>query len=450
MNKFKSISFWGMILSLAVAFAFTQKTHNSNVTQSEVQRPNIILIVADDLGYADLSCYGSKTINTPNLDKLAAEGIRFTDFHSNGPVCSPTRAALLTGKYQQRVGIDGVVTAKHDRHKGLAPNEKTFAETFKEAGYVTGMFGKWHVGYETKFNPINQGFDEYIGFVSGNVDYHSHVDQEGYEDWWTGDKLVKEEGYSTDLITRHSVDFIKRHKEEPFLLYIPHEAPHGPFQGRNSKPQRKVREQEGADFIINPPEENRAEIYKEMVEVMDEGIGVVLNTLKELNLDKNTFVFFCSDNGGTSRCGDNGKLRGYKASLWEGGHRVTAIAWYPGVIAPNQINDETLLTMDLYPTLAEMIGAEIPQNIDGVSIKNHLLKGEDMPKRDLFWGYAGRAAMRRGDWKLMLSKPDAEPMLYNLKSDLEETNNVANENRELVKEMLVKLNTWKKEVKSEK
>ncbi len=409
-------------------------------------KPNIIIIMADDLGYGDLSCYGSKTINTPNLDKLAAEGIRFTDFHSNGSVCSPTRAALLTGKYQQRVGIDGVVTAKHHRHHGLAAEEKTFAETFKEAGYVTGMFGKWHVGYETKFNPINQGFDEYIGYVSGNVDYHSHVDQEGYEDWWTGDKLEKEEGYSTDLITKHSIDFLNRHKDEPFLLYIPHEAPHGPFQGRNSKPQRKIREEEGADFIINPPEENGPEIYKEMVEVMDEGIGEVLNTLKELNLDKNTFVFFCSDNGGSSRFGNNGNLRGYKASLWEGGHRVTAIAWYPELIAPNQESNQQILTMDLYPTLAELIGADLPQNIDGISFKNHLLEGEALPERELFWKFSAKRAMRKGDWKLMLPRKNAEPMLYNLKSDIEETTNLAAENPELVKEMVEKIRLWEEDV----
>ncbi|WP_297089354.1 sulfatase [uncultured Draconibacterium sp.] len=437
MNKLKSISIWGLILSLAFAFACTK--------ENVVSKPNIIIIMADDLGYADLSCYGSKTINTPNLDKLAAEGIRFTDFHSNGPVCSPTRAALLTGKYQQRVGIDGVVTAKSHRHVGLAPGEKTFAETFKDAGYATGMFGKWHVGYETKFNPINQGFDEYIGFVSGNVDYHSHVDQEGYEDWWTGDKLVKEKGYSTDLITKHSVGFIKRHKDKPFLLYIPHEAPHGPFQGRNTEARRQIGGKDDPGFNKRDPKEIEEPIYKEMIEVMDEGIGAVINTLKELELDKNTFVFFCSDNGGISRLADNGPLRGFKASLWEGGHRVSAIAWYPGVIAPNQINDETLLTMDLYPTLAEMIGAEIPQNIDGVSFKNHLLKGEEIPERDLFWSFSGKTALRSGDWKLMRFK-SAEPQLFNLKTDIGETTNVASENPALVEEMLEKIRLWEEDV----
>ncbi|MCK0146207.1 sulfatase [Arenibacter sp. F26102] len=411
-------------------------------------KPNIIIIMADDMGYGDLSCYGSTMINTPNLDKMALEGIRFTDFHANGPVCSPTRAAILTGKYQQRVGIDGVVTAKHHRDKGLATSEKTFAEAIKGAGYVTGMFGKWHVGYKTEFNPINQGFDEYIGYVSGNVDYHSHIDQEGYEDWWEGDKIKNEKGYSTDLITKHSVDFIKRHKDEPFLLYIPHEAPHGPFQGRKSPAERNVGWKNEANQINKKSKEELNNIYKEMVEVMDEGIGEVMKTLKELNIDENTMVFFCSDNGASSRVGSNGGLRGYKSTLWEGGHRVSAMAWYPGTIRPNQVNDETILTMDLFPTIMDVVGAETPEDLDGISIKDNLFQGKPLPERDLFWGYSGRKAMRQGDWKLILQNNDAEALLYDLNKDLGENNNVASEHPDLVKTMLKKLEAWSENVYS--
>lgn len=414
--------------------------------QKTQKKPNIIVIMADDMGYGDLSCYGSTLINTPNLDKMAAEGIRFTDFHSNGSVCSPTRAAILTGKYQQRVGIDGVVTAKHDRDKGLNPIEQTFAEAIKEAGYVTGMFGKWHVGYQTKFNPVNQGFDEYIGYVSGNVDYHSHIDQVGNEDWWEGTTLKDEAGYSTDLITKHSVDFIKRHKDEPFLLYIPHEAPHGPFQGRKSEAERYVGWENGAKQKNNVSEEELNTIYKEMVEVMDEGIGEVLATLKALKIDKNTLVFFCSDNGASRKVGSNGGLRGYKSTLWEGGHRVSAMAWYPGTIQPNQINNQTILTMDLFPTIMDFVGAEKVDNLDGISLKDNLVKGKTLAERDLFWGYAGRKAIRQGDWKLILRNKNAEPLLYNLKEDISETNNVASQHTELVETMLKKLEIWGKEV----
>ena len=421
----------------------------ASLTSCKAQRqnkPNVIIIMADDMGYGDLSCYGSTLINTPHLDKMAAEGIKFTDFHSNGSVCSPTRAAILTGKYQQRVGIDGVVTAKQHRDVGLATSEKTFAEAIKGAGYVTGMFGKWHVGYKTEFNPINQGFDEYIGYVSGNVDYHSHIDQVGYLDWWDGDKIKNDEGYSTDLITEHSVNFIKRHKDEPFLLYIPHEAPHGPFQGRLSKEERTLGWKDGAKQKDKMSEEELNNIYKEMVEVMDEGVGKVMATLKELNLDKNTLIFFCSDNGASRKVGSNAGLRGYKSTLWEGGHRVSAMAWYPGKIEQNQVNNETILTMDLFPTIMSFVGADTPKGLDGINLKNNLTTGKALQERDVFWGYSGRKAMRQGDWKLILTSKNAEPLLYNLKEDIEESNNLASQHQEMVKTMLKKLEIWSDDV----
>ncbi|WP_406683788.1 sulfatase [Seonamhaeicola sp. MEBiC1930] len=434
------------VLSVLVLAAVVLSCKANKAAKPKITNPNIIIIMADDMGYGDLSCYGSTLINTPNLDKMAAEGIRFTDFHANGSVCSPTRAALLTGKYQQRVGIDGVVTAKKHRDKGLATAEKTFAEAIKESGYVTGMFGKWHVGYKTEFNPINQGFDEYIGYVSGNVDYHSHIDQEGYEDWWVDDKIQNEKGYSTDLITKHSVDFIKRHKDEPFLLYIPHEAPHGPFQGRKSAAERYVGWKSGSAPKNKMSEEELNAIYKEMVEVMDEGVGKVMATLKELKIDKNTIVFFCSDNGASRKVGSNGGLRGYKSTLWEGGHRVSAMAWYPGTIEPNQVNNETILTIDLFPTIMSFAGSETPENLDGINLRNNLVKGETLPNRNVFWGYAGRKAIRHDDWKLILRNKNAEPQLYNLKQDISETTNVASEHPELVKTLLQKLEAWSKDV----
>jgi arylsulfatase A-like enzyme len=200
-------------------------------------KPNIIIILADDYGYGDVGCYGSREYNTPHIDALAAGGMRFTDFHSNGVVCSPTRAALLTGRYQQRSGISGVVTAGAHRHTGMDLKEITFAEVLKAEGYVTGLFGKWHLGYAVEYNPVHQGFDEFIGYVSGNVDYHAHLDQTGKEDWWKEDELVPENGYTTDLITTHGVDFIRRHREKPFLLYLAHQAPHYPFQGRQDPPR---------------------------------------------------------------------------------------------------------------------------------------------------------------------------------------------------------------------
>ena len=196
-------------------------------------RPNVIVILADDLGYGDLGSYGNRQIRTPSLDRLAAEGTRLTDFHSASPVCSPTRAALLTGRYPQRAGIGGVVYAapQRNRHHGLFQSELTFAEVMRGAGYDTAVVGKWHLGYRKQFNPVRHGFDTFRGYVSGNVDYFSHVDGEGFADWWNNDTKIEEDGYSTHLITRAAVEFVEAQRAGPFCLYIAHEAPHSPFQG---------------------------------------------------------------------------------------------------------------------------------------------------------------------------------------------------------------------------
>lgn len=269
------------------------------VSAQKQAKPNFVIILADDKGYGDISCYGNTQIKTPNLDQMAKEGVRFLDFHSNGAVCSPTRAALLTGKYQQRTGITGVITAKEHREVGLSLSENPIAEALKKEGYVTGIFGKWHLGYDKKYNPVHQGFDEFIGYISGNVDYHSHFDQEGNSDWWKDDKLANETGYSTNLISQNAIDFITRHQKKPFLLYISHEAPHSPYQGINSKADRFPGALNGVDFATNGSEKNIFPVYKEMIEILDESIGETINTLKKLNLDENTMVIFCSDNGAT-------------------------------------------------------------------------------------------------------------------------------------------------------
>ena len=410
-----------------------------NINNERNDKPNIILIVADDLGYGDLSIFGNKNILTPNIDKLGEEGIVFTDFHSNGSVCSPTRAALLTGKYQQRVGVSGVITAKNHRDKGLSTDEITFANIAKESGYKTGIFGKWHLGYDPKYNPINQGFDEFIGFVSGNVDYHSHIDQEGYKDWWFDNKLNEEFGYSTDLISKHSIDFIKKNKDENFLLYIAHESPHYPFQGRNSQ---KVREL-GKDFIRGLPD-NKDEIYKEMVEVMDEGVGEVIDLLYELNIDKKTIIFFFSDNGGT-RNGNNGLFKGFKGSLYEGGHRVASMVWSPSIIKKGYRN-ETFLTMDILPTISDFIGGSINHPLDGVSMKNNLLFNEKIIERLLFWEYNSNYAVRKNNWKLLIKKDNSKE-LYDLSSDISEEENVYKLYPELVKELSNEIDNWKNNLK---
>jgi len=405
------------------------------------ERPNIIVIMADDLGYGDVGCYGSRKIKTPNIDALARGGMKFTDYHSNGAVCSPTRAALLTGRYQQRCGIEGVVTAAKHRHTGMALEEVTFAEVLKRRGYATGIFGKWHVGYNVEFNPARQGFDEFIGYVSGNVDYHSHIDQAGFEDWWKNLEKVPEGGYVTDLITEHGIDFIERHRDEPFCLYLPHEAPHYPYQGRKDPPERlpggkKGRRAQGDEI-------GRA--YKEMVEVMDEGIGRIVEAVRRLGLARKTFIFFCSDNGATKN-GSNRPLNGFKGSLWEGGHRVPAVAYWPGKIKPGTVADETVLGMDLYATMVSIAGAKLPAGLklDGVDLLDMITRGGKLPKRTLFWRYRNNKAVRKGPWKLLVQGNNAK--LYNLDDDLGETKDLAGEKPDIFAEMKAELAGWEQEV----
>lgn len=388
------------------------------------KRPNIILIMADDLGYGSLGCYGNAEIKTPNIDGLAAAGMRFTDFQSNGPMCSPTRAAILTGRYPQRcawVGDDELSPVfREQRQKnlaqrwawGISPNELTIAGQLQQAGYRTGIIGKWHLGYDFKFHPMNYGFDEFRGFVGGNVDYHTHVAEYGLKqvDWWNGKKVVNDDGYTTDLLTRYATDFIEKNKERPFFLYLAHAAPHIPLQGRD-------------------PDKNQspAATYKEMIEILDESVRKVVSTLRTHGLEQKTLLIFCSDNGAAPPRGvpANGRLKGKKGSLTEGGHRVPCIASWPGVIAPGVLQNHSVITMDFFPTFTKLAGAKPPPNhpIDGIDIMP-LLKG-DTQKQDrvLHWLFGNSWAVRRGPWKLS-GQGEKPSTLVNLENDLEENSNL--------------------------
>lgn len=406
--------------------------------------PNIILIMADDLGYGDISCFGSDFVQTPALDKMASEGIKFTDYHSNGAVCTPTRAALMTGNYQQRAGLEGVIyAALEKRHYGISANEKTIAEYFKEAGYSTGAFGKWHLGYKPEFNPCLHGFDTFYGYVSGNVDYISHRDGIGLFDWWQNTDTCYEEGYVTDLITDHALKFIETQSKKPFFLYLPHESPHYPYQGRNDKADRL----EGVKFAAHGSRPDKKQAYKEMVEIMDENVGRVMQKLKDLNLDENTMVIFCSDNGAL-KLGDNGGLRGFKGSLWEGGHRVPAMVWYPQKIGSGTISNATVLSMDWLPTLLSVAGIENQDKFDGQNISGVLFNNDEPIERPVFWRYRNQFVARKGNWKYI--KAAENEYLFDLENDLTEKNNLIGTNNKKAIELKVLLQTWEAEMKTYK
>lgn len=397
-------------------------------TAAAAGKPNFIVIVADDLGYGDLSCYGSDSIRTPRLDRMAEEGVRFTDFHSNGTLCSPTRAALMTGQYQQRSGVNGVINAKSGRKQGMSLASTTLPEVLKKADYRTGLVGKWHLGYALKFNPRNRGFDEFVGWTSGNVDYFSHIDQGGYEDWWRDRQKTPEEGYATNLITDHSVRFLQQNKDHPFFLMVAHGAPHYPYQTPDGKAFRRPGDKRAQVPGQSEAEKQRA--YTQMVEHLDRSVGTLIDTVEQLGIDDNTLIVFLSDNGPIPNIGSTGGLRGAKKSVYEGGHRVPGVARWPGKIAPHTVSDELVVGMDLFPTLARLAGIEV-SGTDGVDLAPVLFEKRPLASRTVYWKYS-RQALRKGEWKLV------DDELYNLADDPAETHEVADQperKRELQKIM---------------
>jgi arylsulfatase A-like enzyme len=430
-----SNNFTALITTACTAATLTSRTESS--------KPNIVMIMADDLGYGDISCYGGTLANTPNLDKLAEEGVRFTDFHSNGPVCSPTRAALFTGLYQQRTGITSVINASNNRDHGMPTDIPTMPQAMKKLGYSTALFGKWHLGIPERFNPSRRGFDTFKGFLAGNIDYHNHLDREGNLDWHQQTELKDEKGYITELMTKHALNYIDQNKDTPFLLAIMHGAPHLPYQGPTDKGLRLA----NTPFNKQPknlPDRDTKQIYKEMIESMDKEIGKVVARLDRHNLRRNTLIVFCADNGQTGP-GSSGGLKGKKSSINEGGHRVAGIFNWPGKLKP-QLCKSTAMTMDLMPTFLDMAGADSLENykLDGISLLPLLTQSLPLPKRYTFWEYKGKKAMRDGNWKLITSGKKTE--LYDLDKDLGEKHNLAGQYPEKVQSMSKIINEWYAEV----
>ncbi len=456
------------VLSWLLVGCSKEKKEIETLTESE--KPNIIFILADDLGYGDLGGYFGGEAHTPHINQLAREGMLFTDFHSNGPMCSPTRAALMTGRYPHRLGIEEALpTDWSDEGIGSEENkqEKTIAQYLSEVGYDTGIYGKWHLGKAPSANPALHGFNEFRGLTCGSGDYFSKMDRNGYRDWWHNDQLDFQEGYATHVITDNATQFIETHKKEPFFLYVAYSAIHFPWQTAEDGDKEVVRE--GEDYTsIQPGPQSKLGPYQpdqvpdvvvNMVEELDQGVGQIMHTIKNAGLSKNTFVFFTSDNGGYLQyagetwpeVGSNGPLRGQKTDLYEGGHRVPAIAWWPGKIPALSVTDETAMTFDLLPTALDLLdipmpAKEGPNTLDGMSILPVLNRAESLDERTLFWGMDQDRAVRHQDWKLVIVEGKA-PELYNLKVDIGEHNDLSREFPELVDKLGNRLLNWEKEVR---
>lgn len=395
-------------------------------------RPNVLLILVDDLGYGDLSSYGAKDLKTPHIDGIVARGLKSSTFYANCPVCSPTRAALLTGCYPDMVGVPGAIRTHHEENWGyLDPGAILLSNVLSAAGYHTGMVGKWHLGLESPNTPPERGFAWFRGFLGDMMDdYYTHRRHgNNYMRWGAQD--VEPEGHATDLFSDWAAEYLEDRAgaEEPFFLYLAYNAPHTPIQPPAEWVQRITQREPGIDAT-------RAKLVA-LIEHMDDGIGRVLRALEEHGHAENTLVIFTSDNGGQSNVGaNNGGLNGAKQDMYEGGIRVPFAAAWPGRIAPGSTMAGMALTMDLFPTLCAACGAEVNHPLDGVSLLDALEGREGQAsERTVFWlrregwGHGGRAyyAARRGDWKLLQNSPFEAMRLYNIADDPHEENPLADD-----------------------
>jgi len=391
------------------------------------RQPNIVVILVDDLGYGDLSSYGAKDMKTPHIDSLIAAGMRFDNFYANCPVCSPTRASLLTGRYPDLVGVPGVVRTHLTNNWGhLAPQAELLPRLLKRAGYHTAIVGKWHLGLESPNTPNERGFDHFHGFLGDMMDDYYNHRRHGINYMRLNNKEIDPKGHATELFSQWAVDYIKERSrsKQPFFLYLAYNAPHTPIQPPKDWLDRVKKRQKGIS-------DKRAKLVA-LIEHMDDGIGKLIAALKENGSYNNTFIIFTSDNGGQTGVGaNNDPLRAGKGTMYEGGIRVPMCVVWPGKIKAGSRGDRVALTMDLFPTVCETAGANFDYEIDGRSILPTLL-GKSLPagERFLFWvrreggGYGGRAfyAVRYGDFKLLQNSPFEALQLYNLKDDPQEQN----------------------------
>ena len=397
---------------------------------ADARRPNVILIMADDLGYQDLGCYGHPKIKTPVLDNMAKEGIRFTSFYTGATVCTPSRMALLTGAYPSRLGwTKGVVGYLMPPKKGLSPQALTMAEVFKSAGYRTGISGKWHLGDESQFLPMNQGFEDCYFIKRSN----NQVDE-----LWANDKRLEKPFNNrllTEKFTNNAIKFIKKNKDKPFFLYLPYTAPHFPVEAHPDWAGRSTFREYGGL--------SKTKDYGDVVEELDHRIGQIFDTLKKEKLDDKTIVVFLSDNGPeTKEAASANPFRGAKWSAQEGGTRVPCIIRYPGVISANQKSKAFVAAIDLLPSLShacqidfENVTKDLSYKVDGINVWSSFTgqNSSDTPRKDLlYWhGTGGLRAIRKGDWKLFMNPPT----LYNLTQEDEEKVDLAKKHPEIVEQL---------------
>jgi len=435
---------------------------STTVGRTAARKPNVVFILGDDLGYCDVSMYGCKEIPTPNIDSIGKNGIRFTNAYVSAPVCSPSRAGLMTGRYQQRFGFEfnagPLQRAINNKDMGLPLTEITLAQAMKKAGYATGMVGKWHMGMNDRYMPTQRGFDEYFGFLFGanlyiNPNKSGVMSRPGanaggavtgstrspQNPIYRNTTPVEEEEYLTDAFAREAVAYIDRHQKEPFFLYAPFNAPHEPFQAT----------QKYLDRFPNVKDERRR-IYMAMVSALDDGVGAILKKLRETGLEKDTLVVFLSDNGCATYTGacTNDPLRFGKLTHLEGGFRVPFAMQWPGHLQARVVSDQVISSLDLFPTAVAVGDGELPKNrvLDGVNLMPYLTgQMKTSPHEVLCWRNGPNGAVRKGSWKLFKARDHY--WLYDLSSDIGEQKDLAAAHPEIVEQLKKEFDKWKAQMK---
>lgn len=434
-------------------------------------RPNIILFIADDLGYGELGSQGNPQIPTPFIDAISHKGVRFTSGYVSAPNCSPSRAGMLTGRVQTRFGYENnPIGAKNELPgHGLPSGEKTIARALHDVGYATALIGKWHLGGSAEYHPQRRGYDEFFGFLHEGHYYaqpwwegvtsmlRRSVLPDGSKGRWYGDgvvlytalgydeppydannpilrggQAVEVDEYLTDAFTREAVSFIERHQDRPFFLQLAYNAVHSPMQGADAWMEK-----------FKDIEDIQRRIFAAMLANMDSSVGEVMQKLRTCGLEENTLVIFLSDNGGPTLelTSSNLPLRGGKGSMYEGGLRIPFMMQWINRIPAGSTYDQAISSLDLFPTFASVAGAELPDHLDGVDLMPYVTGGNsEAPHASFFWRQRERAALRKGDWKIVFNPQEEEWELYNLADDIGETENLAQRNVEKAKELMEEFN----------
>ncbi|HLG55957.1 MAG TPA: sulfatase-like hydrolase/transferase [Vicinamibacterales bacterium] len=434
------------ILTLLIAIACAAPAAGQS---AQGARPNVVLIITDDVGYGDIGSYGAPDIKTPSIDSLAKTGSRLTDFYA-APNCSPTRAALISGRYQQRSRIENPLgAARQAGDQGLRATGRTLPQLLKNNGYRSALIGKWHLGYKPEFSPLAHGFDYFFGFKGGLIDYYQHTDQSGEHDLFENDAPTHVTGYSTDLFTERSVQFIEQNAGRPFFLEVSYNAAHWPFQ----VPDRPS-VAPGNGRFVQPQEEptSTRQDYAAILERADRGVGQILAALERRGLTENTLVIYTQDNGGEwlSR---NAPLFHRKSTLWEGGIRVPAIFSWPGRIPAGGTSAQVGIVMDLTATILAVTNSRVPPEarLEGMNLLPLLQQGAQRAERTLFFRITSPArrqrAVRQGDWKLLLD--GGVPLLFNLAGDVGERNDLASQRTDIVRRLFPLITQWEQDVDAE-